>query len=170
MTGHLTDSQIQEYLDHSGHVSRKQLLEHVDQCQACSQKLKQYQSLYAGLSLEPATQLPADFASLTAKAAMLQKTKSRLNLSNDVLLIGGLGLVTLGASAFFIDWHAVKGVLENAAQGLQILTNPKNHLLADLIDNMGSSLSLIPVAALALGFIALLDHRLQKRLHNPPGL
>jgi len=167
MTGHLTDAEIQAYLDHSGTLSRQQLLHHIESCTACKDKLTLYQTLYAGLSTAPSIQLPVDFAEKTVSAAMpLHKTPPhRFPLGEDAILIFGLGFLGLGVSAFFIDWTAVLTSLEQAGAGLRNMRLPQNHLLTDMLSRFGRSLTLLPVAGVAAGLIAWLDHYLQK--HKP---
>lgn len=101
---HLTDDEIQDYLD--GNLSRQGrifLEAHLETCELCQATLKQYQSLYVGLRQDKGFDLPRTFAkSVVAKLPLAQKTESGFNYSD--ILLGILAiLITAFASLYYMD-------------------------------------------------------------------
>lgn len=59
---HLSDQEIQDYLDGSIGIERAEIEEHLLSCNACQRSRDAYQQLYLALSQEPATQLSTQFS------------------------------------------------------------------------------------------------------------
>lgn len=101
---HLTDEEIQEYLD--GNLSRQKRIfaeAHLKTCELCQVTLKQYQSLYVGLKQDQVFDLPKTFAkSIVAKLPPAEKAKSGFNYSD--ILLGILAtLITAFTTLHFLD-------------------------------------------------------------------
>jgi predicted anti-sigma-YlaC factor YlaD len=101
---HLTDEEIQEYLDGNlSHQSRVFAEAHLQTCELCQAALKQYQSLYVGLKQDQGFDLSRSFAkSVVAKLPIAQKTKSGFDYSD--ILLGILAiLITAFVSIYYLD-------------------------------------------------------------------
>jgi len=101
---HLTDEEIQDYLDGNlSHQSRIFLEAHLKTCEFCQVALKQYQSLYVELKQDQVFDLPKTFAkSVVAKLPMIEKAKSGFNYSD--ILLGILAiLITAFTSIYYLD-------------------------------------------------------------------
>ncbi|MGB2982199.1 MAG: zf-HC2 domain-containing protein, partial [Candidatus Zixiibacteriota bacterium] len=81
---HLTDEEIQNYLD--GNLSRDIALlteRHLETCPLCREAVKQYQGVYAGLDKEEGFELSKGFAKSVVKMLPPQgETKSPFDLLN----------------------------------------------------------------------------------------
>ena len=155
---HLTDEEIQEYLDGNlSHQKRIFLEAHLKTCELCQATLKQYQSLYVGLKQDQAFDLPKTFAkSVVAKLPMAEKTKSGFNYSD--ILLGILAtLITAFVSIYYLD-------LGSLGKRLTHIPLPQYELVARLFDAAKSlvaalegNLSLLVVAILVLLVTGALD-------------
>jgi hypothetical protein len=98
---HLTDEEIQEYLD--GNLSQQKRIfaeAHLETCEFCQATLKQYQSLYVELKQDQGFDLPRTFAkSVLARLPIAPKTKSGFNYSD--ILLGVLAIIITAFTSFY---------------------------------------------------------------------
>ena len=161
MNTHLSDEAIQAYLDEG--QDRAALLTHVEFCSDCRQRLEAFRTLYADLAQPPADAvLPPDFARRAAAAILHAAEPEAPFWINETMLLAGLGLVSLGVSAVFIDWATLGTVAQRWLDGLGAAS-----ALSGWLRRFSGGLSLLPVACVAAGVIAWLDHVLQHRQPNP---
>lgn len=59
---HLSDQEIQDYLDDPRGASSHRVAKHLEACAHCQTQVQQYQNLFSALKREPAPTLPFDFA------------------------------------------------------------------------------------------------------------
>jgi len=162
---HLTDEEIQEYLDGNlSHQSRVFTEAHLETCEFCQAALKQYQSLYVGLNQDQGFDLPRTFAkSVVAKLPLAQKTKSGFNYSD--ILLGILAiLITAFTSLYYLD-------LGSLGKRLTHIPLPQFEFVSWLFDATKSlvaalqaNLSLLVVGILVLIVTGALDRILFKPL------
>ncbi len=60
---HLTDEQIQDYIDGNPVVNRQEIESHMEGCAKCAREMRHYRKLSMMLSSEPEFELAPDFAS-----------------------------------------------------------------------------------------------------------
>jgi len=97
---HLTENQLQEYLDHS--LSNPAPVEnHLALCPACREEISLYQQLYRQLQAPPPFNLPQDFTHIVAEAAFsAKKSAFKTNILNMLLIT----FLTAAAIAFAIPY------------------------------------------------------------------
>jgi hypothetical protein len=89
---HLSDEQIQEYLDNSNPAGRAEIENHLQQCRSCSHRLQIYQNIYRQLRRDMIPDLSANFAgSVLAKIKTSRDKKTNFweNIFIIVLLLAG---------------------------------------------------------------------------------
>ena len=155
---HLTDEEIQEYLD--GNLSHQKRIfaeAHLKTCELCQAALKQYQSLYVGLKQDHGFDLPITFTkSVLTKLPLAQKTKSGFNYSD--ILLGILAiLITAFTSFYYLD-------LGSLGKSLTHIPLPQFELIArlfgaakNLVAALQANLSLLIVGILVLLVTGALD-------------
>ena len=88
---HLTDDEIQEYLDIQHSELADRVEKHTASCDICKSMLQNYTSLYSGLDDETGFDLPFDFTKNVIKATDFSKSDSfQSRFSNQILAISGL--------------------------------------------------------------------------------
>jgi hypothetical protein len=158
---HLTDEEIQEYLDGSLSPENELLFEtHLKICPHCQESLKQYQSLYAGLANDEGFDLPKSFAkSVISRLPEEAKVKFRFNYANVILTILGI-IIAVGITFYYVDLKPLGRVISNIFVpqyefGSGLIVSIKSSLV-----NLNGSLSLLAFAGLTLLIIAALDRTL----------
>jgi len=155
---HLTDEEIQEYLDGNLSPQDVSLFEtHLKSCPHCHESLRQYQSLYAGLASDEGFKLSESFAkSVISKLSVEVKPKSRFNYANVFLTILGI-VIALGITFYYVDLkslgQAISRVLIPQYEfGSTFVASVKSFLMG-----LNGNLSLLAFAGLTLLIIAALD-------------
>jgi hypothetical protein len=154
---HLTDEEIQDYLDGNlSHQSKVFLEAHLETCELCQATLKQYQSLYVGLKQDQEFDLPKTFAkSVLTKLPIAEKTKSRFDYFDILLGILGIFIATLIASHY----------LDLSSLGERLTHIPLPHEIGswlfdagkNLVAALNGNLSLLIVGILVLLVTGALD-------------
>jgi len=163
---HLTDDEIQDFLD--GNIPRGEtdLRHHLERCEICTAALEQYKTVYVGLHKEPEFRLPKNFARSIVSKISPEHPIPSFFMSADIIPIV-IGLVfALGAIFYFVDLKPVVEIiarisLPESAFKATFLTPVKN-LLATLNGNVG----LLLFAGVALLFVAIVDHIIGKLRHQ----
>ena len=97
---HLTDDEIQEYLDTRSSELADRVEKHTASCDRCGSMLQHYASLYSGLGDDSDFNLSIDFTKNVIEAAGLTESDSFLNrFSSQILAATGL---VCAAAAFVI--------------------------------------------------------------------
>jgi hypothetical protein len=113
---HLTDEEIQEYLD--GNLPPEDVLSsktHLEICPLCRESLRQYQSLYVDLAGDEEFELSRDFAkSVVSRLPETAKAKSHFNYANVFWTILGI-IITVGIILYYVD---LKPLLETISHAL----------------------------------------------------
>lgn len=104
---HLTDEQIQDYLDGKPSLSKSSLEEHLNTCAACSKTWGHYQNLYSELKREPGFKLSPNFAgTVITRIPQVAQARARFKFSD--VFIGSVGIAAvLGVMIFFIDFSVI---------------------------------------------------------------
>jgi len=154
---HLTDDEIQDYLD--GNLSRQDALlieRHLEICPLCQEALTQYQGLYVGLKNDKGFDLSKNFAKSVIKRLPAEgETESHFNYLNIFLTILGI-IVTLGVTLSYVDLRplgkAFAHVLPGQEFGSSLLVFAES-----LLTNLNGNAGFLIIVLLTLLLIAALD-------------
>jgi hypothetical protein len=148
---HLTDDDIQEYLD--GNLSEEKTLSiqnHLKTCPTCRDALKQYQDLYVGLQDDKKFELSRGFAkSVLKKLPAESEARSKHSLVNILLAVVGI-IVTVGVMQYYVDLRPLGRAFYH------LLLEPLGGL-ENLLVSLNGSLGLATLAILILVAIGGLD-------------
>jgi anti-sigma factor RsiW len=155
---HLTDFEIQDYLDGNRSTSRSDIREHLNACKVCRQKVAEYQQLYSNLADDQNLVLPNDFADrVLAHVQPVSQAKRISKWWLALLVLGTLGL-SIGITIYFTGSQKIISGLSNLSD---IFLNMFSTLISSfkgLIALSGTSASLFILAAVVIGFVYLIDH------------
>ncbi len=100
---HLSEDQIQDFLDGNSPTSKNLVERHIRACPACKKIYLNYQNLFVGLKQDPGFQLSPDFThSVISRLPQAAEAKARFQLSD--IFIGITAIAALmGALIYFID-------------------------------------------------------------------
>jgi hypothetical protein len=154
---HLTDEEIQEYLD--GNLSGDVALliqEHIQACPLCREAVKQYQSVYVGLEDEKGFELPRGFAkSVVNKLPAEAEAKSRFGIINILLVALGVA-ISLGITLYLIDLKPLGKALSDFLPGPELGTGLLD-LVKGLLVGLNGNVEFLMVALLIFLLVAGLD-------------
>ncbi len=158
---HLTDDEIQEYLDGNLSPQDASLFEtHLKSCPHCHESLRQYQSLYIGLTNDRGFNLSKNFTeSVISRLPVEAEVKSLFNYANIFLTILGI-VITLGITFYYVDLKSLgkaisRVLIPQYEFGSAFVASVKSFLVG-----LNGNLSLLAFAGLTLLIIAALDRAL----------
>lgn len=163
---HLTDDEIQDFLDGNILHGETDLRHHLDTCEICTAALEQYKMLTVGLQKDPEFHLPRNFARSILSKLSPEHSIPSFFMSTDIILIVIGSVLALGAIFYFVDLKPVVEIiaritLPKTAFKTTFLTPVKN-LLATLNGNVG----LLLFAGVVLLFVAIVDQIIVKLRHQ----
>jgi hypothetical protein len=167
---HLTDAEIQDYLD--GNVDRDEstLGAHLDSCSLCKKNLELYRCLYSGLSDDDGYELSVDFADKVVSSVGLGDSRSLFPRYANVL-VSIIGIVAaIGALYYFTDMPKI--IAGGAWLGWfdSILKGRIYASMAGYASSAGNTVSLIISGALALVTIWAVDRFMIRSKRRPSSL
>jgi hypothetical protein len=163
---HLTDSEIQAYLDGGASDERGRLDSHLKTCDSCRKKLREYEMLYDGLSSDTIPGLPADFTgSVMAELDNRESVEGRRPTRRILVWLAGV-LVGLWAVSLFVDFTQIlRFTYANTMLSYFKLIISKN---ADfLIREFDIDLTTLVGVGLILIVTAALDRIIRRWRHRP---
>lgn len=154
---HLTDFEVQEYLDGSLQQRHPLLALHAERCPRCQEELREYNRLYGLLSCADTCELSPDFARSVREEIDSMVTERRRSRLLDHLLFLGVGLVLASAAWYFVDLAALWSGL--AQFGVLKSGNVHSLLirLGELASQLQPVLRLLALSASVLLLMAALD-------------
>jgi len=138
---HLTDEQIQDYLDGNIQEGLGEIKEHLAQCEKCRQEVNHYKSLSQALSVEPEFKLSPNFAlEVTAGLEEEQAEKFMFRFSKSILW--GAGILTLIAFAYRFAglkslFSGLQGIEKEGGSSLQQVINSFSGIFGSSSINFG---------------------------------
>lgn len=163
-TTHLTDEQIQDYLDGNlSHNEESIFKGHIQSCHKCQSELAQYQNLYIGLNEDVAFNLSPGFTSAVMKAVQAEAKKAFLaRLWNVLLPIIGIA-VGIGVMVYYVDLKPFIKIFRDSLNPNRYFDNTALTSLTDVLSKLNVNLSLIVFAGLSLLAVILIDQLLSRR-------
>jgi predicted anti-sigma-YlaC factor YlaD len=155
---HLSDQQIQNYLDREPSQKRAEIERHLSACPACRNQLAAYKRLYRELGDETGFMLSANFADAVI-ARVERGSEKKFHLLETVLLILAV-IVSLGAALYFTDLgNMFLNLFRSGSAGV-------GHVFENLPILKGSNVHILVFAALILTAIGLLDKMIFQIRHR----
>jgi hypothetical protein len=164
---HLSDEEIQDYLDGSPSSVNKTIEEHLETCQLCKGILEEYKKVYAELKKDIGFELSPDFSSLIISKLSLKASPKPLT-SYAGIFLAILGLVLgVGSMFYLVGWKYIN-------QGLANIIQPQLNFIPGLwvtVSRLSASLHidfrLLLISGLILFIISKLDYILFHKKQKP---
>jgi len=160
---HLTDEEIQDYLDGNLQSENRLSEEHLQTCQLCQNTMEEYNRLYEELKVDEGFELSPGF--LESVLSRLKKEKastSSLSLA-EILILGMMAVVALFTTIYFVNWasfgQVISRILLSEAETLLTIWGNSVKLLMEL----NLSPDLLFLAGVILLIIKLLDYLIINR-------
>jgi anti-sigma factor RsiW len=171
---HLTDEQLQAYLD--GTLADADAVElHLETCPACRQALEAYRQLYVAIEEEAAPELSPDFvdrvmARLTESAdtADTEELARGFRIRDSLVFVMAVIAMIAGA-VYFINPVTLFRSVDDVAAAPSLADNQYLSAFFKGLSGVHLDLSIIVFAALTLLGVGLIDHFLaNRRRHRKP--
>lgn len=161
---HLTDEEIQEYLDKNLSLQTTlSVKRHLDACPICRESLKRYQSLYVGLSSDEGFDLPCNLArSVVSRLPVEAGFESHFNFVNIFLAISGI-IIALSIAVHYLDLKPLGQAVLNILLTQYELGLGVAESLKTFLPGLNTSRGLPIFGVLALLVIVTLDHFLVRK-------
>ena len=153
---HLTDEQIQEYLD--GNVSKNSwIADHLKSCGDCEAQIDEYSSLYSALEVDEKIGLSANFADAVVSRITLQASAiPGFQIWQILLAVVGFG-VGLAAAVYLIGINSFGKLFTSLAEFGKIFPSVLA-VISNYFSGINLNFGLLGLAAFALLFMVFLDH------------
>jgi len=166
---HLTDRQLQEYLD--GIIDKSDpLVRHLDSCPRCRQALQEYKQLYTTIENEPVPELSPAFADNvlarlpeTAGVSEAETFAGRFRLRDSLVFFIAVAAV-IAAAVYFVDLSSILKPFAGAAASKPDFSD--NRLLASLLSEirlLDFDISIVTFVILTLLGIGAIDRIIRHR-------
>jgi hypothetical protein len=155
---HITDEEIQDYLDGNIPEENKYIQEHLKACERCRKALLEYQSLYLGLKKDQGFELPASFPkTVISKLPEEEIARSRPKYFEFAFII--LGILIAGfVSVQFINFRPLLNIISGIQIPLSGFIYTFIHSFEILLKTLNINTSLIIFSALTIIIIKVLDY------------
>ena len=161
---HLTDDEMQEYLD--GNLSLENVLsveKHLESCSFCKESLKQYKSLYVGLANDEGFDLPKSFAkSVISRLQAEPEAKSHFNYANIFLTVLGI-IIAVGITFYYLDLKPLGKAISNILLSQYEFGLAVAESLKVFLSGLNTNRGLLIFGVLALLVIITLDQFLVRK-------
>jgi anti-sigma factor RsiW len=162
---HLSDEQIQDYLDGNPRKDQIEIEVHLESCGQCREELERYRVLSQTLSEDPGFELSSGFAADVIAGMEESAAESFFfKVARVVLWMVGIA-VSFGIAIYFTNMKMVVEKFKLMQAEGQGIFDSIWAALQNLFAGSHNSLTLFALAALVIVGIALLD-RMLKRFHR----
>jgi len=162
-TAHLTDEQIQNYLD--GNLPHDQLSflkGHIQSCPKCQSELAHYQDLYVELKEDVAFNLSQDFSNAVMKTIQAEAKKTFLaRLWNVLLPILGVA-AAIGVMLYYIDLKPFLKAFSDSLNPGKYFDSTALNNLNQVLAKLNVNLNLIVFAGLSLLVVIFIDYLISR--------
>lgn len=163
---HLTDDEIQNFLDGNLSEAQTDVVDHLQTCEFCQKQLRHYQQVYVELAHDKGFNLSADFSATVISRLQDEASRSlRQRLWDISIWIVGI-LIGVVISIYFID---LKSLSKDMTQSLGALSSFGSIMLS-FFKTFEKSLNLnifqLVTAGCVLLLILAIDHFILQRIRN----
>ncbi len=162
-TAHLTDQQIQDYLDENLTQEQASMFRgHLQSCKECRIELAQYRALYSELQAEVAFKLSPDFPASVMKFIRTEARKALLvRLWNLLLPIVGIS-ICVGVMIYYVDFKPFAKAFSESLNPSRYFDSTVLTNLNEVLSKLNINLNLILLAGLSLLAVILIDQLISK--------
>jgi len=155
--GHLSEKDIQEYLDREDACNFESIETHLAGCEKCRMVLAQYKALYSGLEDDNWFSLSDDFAvkmTERIKVETLEEKRSRV-----VYFVIGIVLSILSVFSihYFLGWEWVGNIYTKIASADLNFWNSTSSFIMEQVRLLNGKLTIILAGVVIISFYGLLD-------------
>lgn len=160
---HLTEEELQDYLDESPTAERRYIEEHLKSCQLCTKTLKEYKKLYAELKADKGFELSPDFSS-SVISRLPKEEVSRSGIRYKTILMAGISLLVMFCTAIYLlNWKGIARFISDIISPYFGTISAYGELFGRFFANLNINLGLLALSVLVLLVISLLDYILLSR-------
>ncbi len=155
---HISDEQIQEYLDRRVSLENEWISEHFKSCESCRKHLSQYEKLYALLKEDIDFSLSPHFSE--SVVAGLQKVSAGVfRIRVKYVMLSGIGLTLgVGTVLYFLGLKRLAGAGDQVRSVLQKSFNLEAFsTIINFLSNLHINLSLLGFALLIVLIMSAID-------------
>jgi len=154
---HLSEKEIQEYLDREESCNFESIESHLTGCEKCRILVAQYKALYSGLKDDDWFSLPDDFALQMAeriRAETVEEKRSRV-----VYFVIGLVLSILSVFSihYFLGWEWIGNIYTKIASADLNFWNSTSSFFMEQVRLLNGKLTIILAGVVIVSFYGLLD-------------
>lgn len=156
---HVTDEQIQDYLDGKLSMEKHWIPTHLESCDFCKKQLNQYQNLYAALGKERNFKLSPNFSdSVVARLQEVSAAAFKLRVWHIELSILGL-IIGMGAALYFIELKPLLGIFTQFGSTAQKYLNLEAFsIITNYFSGLNINIGLLGFAILIILVMTAIDH------------
>ena len=156
--GHLTDAEIQDYVDGLPTLERRRIDMHLESCQRCEEQVEQYKTLFEALSEDVKLTLSANFSqSIIHEIKQEVRTVSRFRILPALVSFLGLTIAALGLLNFTTLQPLTR--LMRATSSIRNSINLEwSGKIVAFLSGLDLDLSLLGVAVFVVFLMSLIDH------------
>ncbi len=163
---HLTEEQIQEYLDGSGDSDMKSLAAHLYLCPGCRKLYEEYQKLYLGLAKTEIPELSPGFPQkVMTKITSVRPEPEKPSVWIPIFAVANIA-VGLAAILYFVDFSFLGSfatIFDRDEGYIQVVVAK----LSGYLNIVGLDLNIILIAGAAIVIIAIIDYVLRTAKKRP---
>ncbi len=154
---HISDDEIQDYLDGNITSEKESIEAHLRLCKTCQTNLELYRELYGELASEGSMELSADFAdTVISRLQTTEAKKFRTSLLNIIAVILG-AVVCIVITAHYVDLSSLFPALPGGSMFDIKIDAFDFGAVKQLISDWGSGLNILLFAAAIIVVIAAID-------------
>ncbi len=159
---HITDDEIQDYLDGNISSEMKSIEGHLEVCDACQANLERYRLLYGELKNEEDIRLSPYFSeAVMSRLPASSAKKTRYNYLNILMIVLGI-VLSIAVTVQYFDVESLLSALPGKSS-FNIEIAPFDFSEAkDMVSRLGSGLNLLLFAAAVIILVAVIDRLVLK--------
>ena len=160
---HLTDDEIQSYLDNDSLIDLRGIEQHLKTCEKCRIELAGYQQLYSGLNEDAGFNLSHDFVQTVISKTIKPELDESRGFYKD-LVLGLIGVLSgLGILLYFTGFKPLPGFIAGIQQKqISLIKSIFNDFFV-LISDLKLDAHLLLYITMVLVVIAALDYIISRK-------
>ena len=160
---HLTDEEIQAYLDGSSREAETDLRHHLETCQHCRRALADYRALYRGLADDAAFLSPQDLAESVLTRMGLEQRRRRLRIPGDLVIVASAIVLMLIGISVLGDLGSLFDAASAAIRPMLEYSTPHLSTACDRITDADFTVTILVYGAAILSALWAMDRAFERR-------